>query len=120
MKEYYENNKIAASINRKKYRSKKTTKSIISNDHLKRKYGITIQDYEMMSMNQLNLCAICQKPETRKVSGKQVSRLAVDHCHKTGVVRGLLCFKCNCAIGKMEDSVENLRRAIEYLEKSKN
>jgi len=58
---------------------------------------------------QADLCAICRKPE------KGRARLAVDHCHKSGVVRGLLCRKCNNGIGHFDDSVELLRAAIAYL-----
>ena len=77
---------------------------------LLRKFGISWAEYETMFLLQGGVCAICKKPE------QQEKRLAVDHCHDTGKVRGLLCSMCNTAIGKLNDSVELLQRAIEYLE----
>lgn len=59
-------------------------------------------------------CAICGR--TRNV-GKRRMRLAVDHCHKTGIVRGILCTHCNQALGQMQDSPDLLRKAADYLEK---
>jgi len=46
-------------------------------------------------------------------------RLAVDHCHVSGKIRGLLCFHCNSSLGKMKDSVEILQNAIDYLKKNR-
>ncbi len=76
---------------------------------LKNCYGLTIEQYEQMAAAQNGVCAICQKPST---DGK---RLHVDHCHSTGVIRGLLCNKCNPAIGSLGDTPEMLERAIAYL-----
>lgn len=63
-----------------------------------------------------NKCAICRQPETNidRRTGA-LKRLAVDHCYASGVVRGLLCFNCNTAIGKMGDDPERLRLAADYL-----
>lgn len=81
----------------------------------KRLYGITGPEYATMLTKQNYLCAICQGPEKRKRNGKQM-RLCVDHDHRTGKIRGLLCSACNMVIGKLE-SPELLRRAAMYLEK---
>lgn len=81
--------------------------------HLKRKYGISEEQYESMKRIQGDLCAICGKPE--KDTRRQ--HLCVDHCHTTGRVRGLLCFECNLAIGNLEHDVGRLKRAITYLER---
>ena len=51
-------------------------------------------------------CNICSKPE---------DTLCVDHCHKTGKIRGLLCFDCNTGLGKLGDDVQSIQRAIDYL-----
>ena len=83
------------------------------NAHLKRKFGITIEDYETMLDKQQGGCAICGKTEE---ASKQ--KLAVDHCHSTGFVRGILCRACNTAIGLFEDNVETMSKAIEYLNES--
>lgn len=81
------------------------------------KYKITYEQYLMMSEQQQGLCAICNNKESRKskTEGK-VCRLVVDHCHKTGRMRKLLCSSCNCMIGFAKDNVDFLRRAIKYLE----
>jgi Autographiviridae endonuclease VII len=74
------------------------------------RYGITIADYEKMLMAQGGGCAICRSTPT--------TVLSVDHCHETGVVRGLLCTSCNSALGALGDSPAGLRRALDYLEGS--
>lgn len=82
---------------------------------LKHKFGITEIQYNEMLKNQNNACAICKSKESGDI---RTVALAVDHCHKTGVVRGLLCASCNKAIGFLKDSVQNLESAIEYLKKN--
>ncbi len=76
---------------------------------LKKKFGITPEEYDKMFFSQSGVCLICRKPE------KQSKALAVDHCHITGRVRGLLCSLCNTAIGKLDDNPKLLIRAAEYL-----
>jgi hypothetical protein len=81
-----------------------------------RTYGITAEDYYNMLANQDNKCALCGSEEvnnSRITSGK----LFIDHCHDTGKVRGLLCSKCNHAIGLLNDDIDLLRKAITYLNK---
>lgn len=72
-----------------------------------------LQKYKQLIENQNNLCALCNRPET-KVDKRinKVRALAIDHCHITGKVRGLLCFECNTALGKIE---RNLDRLLTYL-----
>jgi len=86
--------------------------------NLQKLYGITPEQYEEMLSEQGGLCAVCRQPEpdAHGRTGTQFS-LSVDHCHDTGRVRGLLCQKCNRAIGLLGDNVELLRAAIRYLEK---
>lgn len=79
-----------------------------SND-LRRCYGIDIEQYNQMLEKQNHTCAICGGVE------KFNNSLAVDHDHKTGKVRGLLCTSCNQGIGKLQDSVDVLQSAINYL-----
>src|ERR1700730_4434188 len=65
----------------------------------KRRYGITFEQYEDMFAEQGGVCAACGKPEKKfSNKSKQITRLHVDHCHKTGRVRGLLCNDCNTAL----------------------
>lgn len=85
---------------------------------LRRKYGITLIQYEEIKKSQNNVCEICKKNETTydtKTGG--IRRLSVDHCHATGKVRGLLCFRCNSVIGKIEESKEMVKAILDYLTK---
>lgn len=86
----------------------------VANSHLVRNYGITIDDYEDMYNNQSGVCAICGQLETKKYNGNIV-KLTVDHCHDTGKVRGLLCKRCNTALGGFNDSAKILTKALNYL-----
>jgi Recombination endonuclease VII len=85
-----------------------------------KKYGITLEVYTAMYNNQKGVCAICTLPEKSMDSlTGQIRYLSVDHCHTTGVVRGLLCSLCNSAIGKLKDDPRLLRKAALYLEENK-
>ena len=81
---------------------------------LQRKYGITPEDYNYMLEQQQGGCAICFQGNP---SGR---RLAVDHNHDTGEVRGLLCGRCNVGLGNFGDNVDNLEAAIDYLNYTSN
>lgn len=77
---------------------------------LKLAYGITIERYDYMLREQEGKCAICKTD--RCITDRQ---LCVDHDHKTGEVRGLLCSNCNRAIGLLSDSPHNAISAAQYL-----
>lgn len=79
---------------------------------LRAEYGINAERYEAMLTQQGGGCAICGVPQ----GSRRGERLAVDHCHHSGRVRGLLCANCNRGIGLLEDRPERLRRAAEYLD----
>lgn len=81
---------------------------------LKHRYGISVLQYQTMLVEQNFTCAICTQPETRKHKGVS-TRLGVDHNHSTGLVRGLLCFSCNAALGHFNDDINLLSDAIRYL-----
>lgn len=83
---------------------------------LRKDFGIGVVDFNRMLAEQDGVCAACGRPEKEKRSGK-VRHLAVDHCHKTGAIRGLLCGNCNRGIGKFEDNPTLLRQAAGYLER---
>lgn len=84
--------------------------------HLRKKFGITIAEYQAKLEEQKGVCAICSKPERGTRNGI-VRWLNVDHNHETKAVRGLLCTNCNVAVGMMCESVDIMRSAISYLEK---
>jgi hypothetical protein len=82
----------------------------------KRLFNITLGDYNEILKKQNNVCAICKKPETSiDKRNNKLRGLSVDHCHKTGKVRGLLCRYCNTGIGLLRESQEILNNAITYL-----
>ena len=81
-----------------------------------RRYGITLCDYRELNEKQDGLCAICGNKETTRHQNGDIKGLAVDHCHETGKVRGLLCYRCNTGIGKLMDDPKLLRKAANYLE----
>jgi len=105
-----------ASIRGKKWKEKNPEKSRIHSTNGERKYllkwyGVTPEWYENKLKEQDNRCAICGcYPDS--ISRK---RLDVDHCHTTGVARGILCNRCNTGIGQLKDSEQILVNAISYL-----
>lgn len=91
---------------------------IFKDQYLRKKFGITLADYQRMMTEQGGVCLLCDQPETAKNRHTGLPMdLAVDHCHAGGHVRGLLCGKCNSALGGFRDNVETMKRAIAYLEK---
>lgn len=75
---------------------------------LRRVFNMTPADYDLILDEQGKACGICRRPP-----GK--TRLAVDHCHRTGLIRGLVCWRCNRAIAIMQDNAELHDRAARYL-----
>lgn len=88
------------------------------NKRLKRTYGITLDQYDKMFKEQDGCCAICGNPETSVFKGT-VRALGVDHNHKTGKVRGLLCTGCNIKLGILEDE-DFVNPAMDYLKEYDN
>jgi hypothetical protein len=81
---------------------------------LKTRLGVEFTAYNALLDSQGHLCKICGKPDGDGTS-YQTKRLALDHCHATGKVRGLLCEQCNKGLGMFKDRPELLQKAIEYL-----
>jgi len=81
------------------------------------KMGFGVFEYLELHKKQGGVCKICGRPEfaTNGCSGK-VKNLAIDHCHKTNAIRGLLCSSCNRSLGLFQDDVNILKSAIKYLE----
>lgn len=79
--------------------------------HLRKTYGVSIEAYDAMLTAQEGRCYLCKKPQVDCVNGW----LCVDHDHKTGKIRKLLCQKCNAGIGFFEEDPNVLLAAIAYL-----
>ena len=85
--------------------------------NLRKRYGIGVEQYKELLNKQEGNCAICGKHSSSVFTkGKEGFELCVDHCHKTGKARGLLCENCNTGLGKLQDSREILWKALNYLE----
>lgn len=111
-KEYYKKN--IDSIRKKQNERKLEIKKYDRKRQLKVKYNISENEYEQMFNEQNGKCQICKNPEITKTNGT-LRKLSVDHCHKTKIVRGLLCINCNTALGKFKDNINLLESAILYL-----
>lgn len=92
----------------RRYRAE--NKMAIREGHLRRKFAMTIEDYEAMLVAQGGACAICLEPPNAGES------LHVDHHEGRGGVRGILCVRCNNALGQLREDLESAQRAVEYLE----
>lgn len=118
--------KTMESRSREKIKDPSTGKTVYSRKHveyavnskeyhrnliLKKKYGITLSEYNNLVLEQDHKCAICKIPVSNLPK-----TLDVDHCHITGKIRGLLCGKCNMGIGYFKDDTTLLEAAIKYLQ----
>ena len=82
------------------------------NNDLKRLYGITLNEHTQMYEEQNGVCAVCEKPGDGKWK-----KLCVDHDHKTGKVRQLLCRNCNMILGQVDDNINHMEKLTAYLQK---
>lgn len=80
-------------------------------NRMRRQFGIGAAEFDAIVTRQGGGCAICRA----RVGDSAGRRLHVDHCHKTGAVRGILCSACNLGLGKFRDDPELLQRAVDYL-----
>lgn len=118
-KKLNKNQKIWRSNNPEKYfKYKENRKNKIKNDpetrlksrstDLKTKYGISQEDYTLIAKFQDNKCYLCLGSPNRK-------HLSIDHCHKTGKIRGLLCERCNMVTGTFDKNPKFLERLKQYM-----
>jgi hypothetical protein len=111
--QYYIDNKETIKTKQKKYNLKnKESSKRRSRKHLMKRYNLTIEEYNKLFNIQNGKCAICGRHQNELIKA-----LAVDHNHITGNVRGLICVRCNRAIGMFEDNISLLEKAIVYLKK---
>lgn len=117
-KKYFEENEEAKerkiAWNRKRYaelddEAKKKVAERMRQTQMYRRYGITTEQFEEMNAKQEGKCDICGAVET--------GALCIDHCHTSGNIRGLLCGKCNKALGLLGDTEEAVEKALLYLRK---
>lgn len=108
---YYQKHSEEMLARSRKYRQEHPEK--IRDRELKRSYSLTLDDYNTLLAAQNGVCAVCSKPPSG--NGDNGKNLHVDHDHKTGKIRGLLCAKCNMAIGLFQESSVLLLSAAEYL-----
>ena len=114
-RKYYKNNKEKFKIKSKKYRErdKKKYKKYRRKQGLKQRYGVTIEWWDIQFKKQKGCCAICGKHQS-----ELNKTLYVDHNHKTGQVRGLLCMDCNFKVGQYESiDIELIKSYLDSNEK---
>lgn len=89
------------------------------NSYYTRCYGLTEAQVTALKEASDNRCYLCNSEGFLIGNNGHSEKLAVDHCHTTGVVRGMLCHNCNRALGLLQDSPELLRKAAAYIEDSR-
>ena len=116
-KEYYIKNREKCIAQSREYKRthKEQIKEYDKKHSLRYHYGLSIIEFNNILLAQNNRCAICNEPLDLQNS----KNVHIDHDHKTGKIRGILCQKCNLAIGLLRDNPEYTKRATEYLERDK-
>ena len=112
MKLWREQNKESILEYNKEWKSKKPDYHV--NRHLQLNYGLSLEDYNLLLKSQNEVCKGCGVFYKDALRGK----LFVDHCHTTGKIRGLLCQKCNTALGMINDNTNTLISLINYLKEA--
>lgn len=95
-----------------RWKTRKRDKAKVRAYWLKHKYGISLDEFNSLLEKQNHRCAICQTPEPVGYGWH------LDHCHSSGKVRGILCQRCNQAIGLLNEDTNVFKKAVEYLENS--
>lgn len=108
-------NKQRKEFLRKQRSQKPEVKLKLKINKLLKRYGISLEQYESLLESQNYCCATCGKSQSELTKS-----LCVDHCHKTGEIRGLLCVQCNHALGLLKDDVETIKKSLKYLKINEN
>ena len=117
-RKYFENNRDRELQKLKDWKIKNPDK--VKAGNIRNLYGLDDIKYKNMIMEQDNCCAICNKSQLENVVDVRNNKprdLSVDHNHVTGVIRGLLCYHCNLAVGMLKDQLVIAERLVEYLRK---
>ena len=101
---------------RREYERKRYAEKV-RRDNLKKQYGLSPAAYEAMLIIQGDVCDLCGKIDKSSKIDKSGRHLAVDHCHKSGKVRGLLCSACNTAYERVDSMPDWPEKAIAYRER---
>lgn len=115
-RKYYKNNRQKI-YERKKNKWKKhpiKRKRYQQEKHLKYKFNLTLKEYKILIEKQKGKCLICNKKPKNKIK-----KLSIDHDHKTGKIRGLLCHNCNVIIGLAHEDIKILKNIAKYLQRKK-
>jgi hypothetical protein len=115
---WYEANKEKRKVQIEDYKKSKPNewrKAIGQKFHLRTRYNITPAQYEAKLVSQNYCCAICGKDVADNIRNGVPVALSVDHCHKSGSLRDLLCFSCNGGLGSFKDNINSLLKAAQYL-----
>jgi hypothetical protein len=107
-KSYYRRHR--STIREREKKRKRENRLKARDTHLRYMYGITLEQFNALAESQQGRCAICRRKR----------KLAVDHDHETGAIRGLLCRPCNSGLGLLGDSLDGVRSALEYLQRYRN
>lgn len=99
------------------WRANNREKALVANRRadFSRSFGISIEKYEELLVVQGGKCWVCRQAESALSNRGKVRRLSIDHCHTTGRIRGLLCYRCNYVLGLIKDDSEILRAMVLYL-----
>jgi hypothetical protein len=118
-KQYYHPHPEVDRKNKLLWRNSETGARYRKDWHTKRRYGISVEEYENLLQSQNNICALCKEQFVGDVSTKAYAPV-LDHSHKDEKVRAFIHQQCNKAIGQFKDSAEKCRLAAEYLDRYAN
>lgn len=116
-----ENQMYRSQMKEGKYKTKGCRRCVLDRN-IKKSYGFKggIDEYEKLAQEQNHKCEICDEEHISTSDDRTIKRkLSIDHCHKTGKFRGIICSSCNVALGYFKDNITTLQSAIIYLEKHK-
>jgi hypothetical protein len=115
LREYRQQHREDISKYHREYRLRH--KARVRDSWLRAQFGISLPYYDALLAAQGGVCATCRRPERRKRGNSaEATALHVDHCHRTGRVRGILCASCNTALGLLADDIDRVVAAAAYLE----